>query len=93
MVNNLANPQPLTTAQKFYQLSVDYFTYLYSRWQDEKDYEDPAEYLESMKKRGLEHGVVVTKFTKRPFGCEFECDGKKYKLTIGSRQYAYKQIG
>ena len=38
--------------------------YLYDRWQDEKEYEDFADYIEHTKKFIDEHGLTFVKMTK-----------------------------
>jgi hypothetical protein len=46
--------------------------YLYSRYQDEKQYEDFKEYENVMKTHVLQHAPANTKFiraNKKPFGC------------------------
>lgn len=44
--------------------------YLHARWQDEKEYEDFAEYRRVVEKR-LPEGFTLTDMTKRPFAFTF----------------------
>lgn len=54
--------------------------YLYSRWQDERKYEDWKEYEDSMKKQIEKVKLQFIKGNKRPFGC-IVTDGES-KITI-----------
>lgn len=49
--------------------------YLWSRWQDEREYEDFADYVDSAKKAIEENGAVFEKLTKRPFRVTYRVDG------------------
>jgi hypothetical protein len=43
---------------------IDFFGYLYGRWQDEKEYEDFQEYIDAVENR---LGLPIERMTKRPF--------------------------
>lgn len=59
--------------------------YLYDRWQDEKEYEDFAEYKKVA--QGYCTGdVKFEKLTKSPFALTFTSDGHTYTAKINSRQ-------
>ena len=45
---------------------------LYGRWLDESEYEDIAQYGAALNNSAEPFGLVVTKMTKRPWGCYFE---------------------
>ena len=47
-----------------------HLTVLYGRWQDEKKYEDIADYGKNIA-AALPDGFTLTKMTKGPFGFEF----------------------
>lgn len=69
--------------------------YLYSRWQDEKQYEDFEEYKKVMIKN-LEpfEGFTLTKATKRPFGFQFTIgNGALYAVEVNSRSSSWGRIG
>jgi len=53
--------------QIYRQYPIDTLGNLYGRWQDEKEFEDFAEYEKVMKK-GVGEGCQFVKGTKRPFG-------------------------
>ena len=55
--------------------------YLVGRWQDEKEYEDPEEYLAKLREV-VPDGVILTKFLRRPFGCRFTAGGETFDLKI-----------
>lgn len=46
----------------------DTLDYLECRWQDEREYEDFAEYQKVLKTKIEEQGYAFVKATKRPFG-------------------------
>jgi hypothetical protein len=47
-----------------------YFAYLYDRWQDERQYEDFADYRVALDKRASAIGATVRSFTRQPFRAE-----------------------
>jgi len=47
---------------------IDLLAALYERWQDEKDYEDPRDYLKAIQ----QVMPTATKLTKNPFGVIYE---------------------
>lgn len=67
--------------------------HLYSRWQDEKEYEDINDYGAVIIKK-LPKGFKLLKMSKRPFGFDWTMEnGFKYQLTMTARQLAWKRIG
>ena len=62
------------------------FGYLWGRWQDEKEYEDPADYEKHVAQKLESHGVTNVKMTKRPFGFKFDVNGASAHITVTSRQ-------
>lgn len=74
--------------------------YLYSRWQDEKKYEDFKAYSEEMKKLLNKFDTCslvtwkFTKATKKPFGFEFREYGlqRDIKITMTSKQIEWKAL-
>jgi hypothetical protein len=76
------------TARSFFDAAGQTLSYLYSRWQDEKEYENIDLYLMPLNKAANEAGVQLTAMTKRPFGVKFVADGTKFHATInGSGRY------
>ena len=76
---------------------IDNLSYLYSRWQDEKEYEDFADYIERMKsdfnrfcKEIPMKNAVFVKGQKRPFGFVFDFEGWRVALSINSSQIRWK---
>ncbi|MEF9983752.1 MAG: hypothetical protein RR806_07495 [Oscillospiraceae bacterium] len=67
--------------------TANLFCNLYERWQDEKDYEDIAEYLKVIQKSIPE----AIKITKRPFSVMCKCDDGILQIGI-KRKGEYMQI-
>lgn len=65
---------------------------LASRWMDEQEYENIAEYQAVIAKQ-LPKGFVITRMTKRPFGFEFTIGTSAvYAIICSSRSYQWKRI-
>jgi len=80
-------------AVKFFNDSAEMIIELYLRWQDEKDYENIADYADALDPMAEEAGVVIVKMNKRPFGCNFTVSGKTFRLSLSARgTLAYKRI-
>jgi hypothetical protein len=58
---------------------ADHCGYLWARWQDEREYEDFKDYVESIeaKFRTELPAAKVLKVTKRPFKVDFELEGER----------------
>jgi hypothetical protein len=68
--------------------------YLSSRWADEHEYEDIADYqkrLESDLATMNVVGFTITKMVKRPFGFVAQYKGAEYKFTAGAHVYKYQR--
>lgn len=69
------------------------FDYLYSRWQDEFEYEDFADYIAVMKSKLEEHeGVKFVRALKRPFGCVYTVHDVKYQIKVTAREVSYYRL-
>ena len=55
-------------AEQAFDAMGERLIYLYSRWQDEREYEDWADYAKEMAKTAAQSGFVAIKTAKRPFG-------------------------
>lgn len=67
--------------------------YLYVRWQDEREYEDFADYADAMRKAlGADHTFV--RATKRPFGMVVRPSGFPFdvQIFINSTSFGYKRV-
>jgi hypothetical protein len=64
---------------------AEFLAYLYGRWQDEKEYEDFADYKKALLGK-LPAGSTVDRFTKSPFRVEFSVPGqpKRYMRVKGN---------
>jgi hypothetical protein len=64
--------------------------YLYSRWQDEKEYENINDYAKPMNRHFERHGLTLEKMTKRPFGCIVVINGKRYQVYVNNSSMGWK---
>jgi len=71
---------------------ADYFGYLYERWQDEKQYEDFAQYVAAMSNK-LGGGVSGVVMTKRPWKIVFVLNGQKCYFQRRGQTIEYGTIG
>jgi hypothetical protein len=65
---------------------------LYSRWMDERAYENINDYGNVMKPLVEQHGATFVKATKRPFG--FICSIKEvhYAFELTTKGYSYTRL-
>ena len=61
---------------------------LEQRWQDESEYEDFADYIESARRALAKAGATLQQLTKYPFTCVFYIDSPKalYRITSSAKQ-------
>ena len=68
---------------------------LYERWQDEKEYEDFADY-EKVIKEAVDKigGITFIKGTKRPFGFQYELCGRRlqYAVKVKGRYLSFETM-
>lgn len=71
----------------------DRLGYLWSRWQDEKEYEDFGTYADEMKKL-IPEGFKFVKATKSPFGFQVQPDDFKIivQVRVTSREIGWKAV-
>ena len=84
--------QKSPNALKFFNLAATEFSYLYERWQDEKEYENIKDYQKLLDSIAQPCGVVIIKMNKRPFGCNFTVDGKTFAIKMTATKYSYIRI-
>ena len=68
--------------------------YLYSRWQDEGQYEDFKEYGIAMHKASTAlkmKGLTFVKATKRPFGLLVELEAVQYQIGVNASSIYFKR--
>lgn len=68
--------------------------YLYSRWLDEKEYEDINDYQKFLEKH-LPIGITVVKMNKRPFGFNFRINtdpGNEYQYYVMNKSVGWKRL-
>jgi hypothetical protein len=71
-VRRLQKHKIIAAIEKAVDDNMERLCYLYERWQDEKEYEDWAEYAAVMS--GM-FGELFVRATKRPFGCVIRVEG------------------
>ena len=64
----------------------------YSRWLDEKDYEDINDYAVLFTAKVVELGGEFIKMTKRPFGFQYKLGNVTIHVSISNNRYGYKSI-
>lgn len=87
-------PNPVATAKadKIFTQVENQALNLYSRWLDEKDYEDIADYGEGIRPRIEAGGGKLLKMTKRPFGFIVDVDGCQYAYRVTATQYSFRRV-
>jgi len=65
---------------------------LYSRWLDEREYEDIREYGDNIKPLIERENVRFVKMVKRPFGPVFTVDNCNYHISITTKKIQVKQV-
>jgi hypothetical protein len=71
-----------------------FFSYLYSRWQDEKEFEDIEDYKKAVQTRVPESWTVLS-MTKQPFAFTFSLEnapGSVFRFRMNSRSMAFDHI-
>lgn len=69
----------------------DRLGYLWSRWQDEKEYEDFGEY-EKVLRTLVPEGFTFVKSSKRPFGMRVSYSGIHAVVTVTGRSIGWKIV-
>lgn len=65
---------------------------LWCRWQDEREYEDIAEYRAVIKAK-LPKGFTMLTMSKRPFGFTFSIGTEAvYRVSVTARSYGWRRI-
>lgn len=75
--------------------NINFLSNLYGRWQDEKEYEDFAEYAKAMKKMVATTKIKFIKAAKRPFGFIVDTGGETHRyiqVYINSRYIGWKAV-
>ncbi len=66
-------------------------TYLYSRWQDEKAYEDFLDYRTEMEKI-VPEGFSFVSAKRRPFGMSVSYGPYKFEVSVKAKSIQWKRI-
>jgi len=80
-----------------FEALTDRLSYLYGRWQDEKEYEEFQEYInnlckffEKVKKEHKISNAIFVKMQKRPFQFVFDFEGYTVNFYINSKKLGWK---
>lgn len=87
-------PHTKVRINEVFSAKADFLATLRDRWQDEKEYEDFADYVEAMKK-ALPADIHLVKMTKSPFGFTFTVDnqpGAVYEMRATARQVRWGRV-
>jgi len=84
--------EALAKATSIFNALQDRIFYLYERWQDEKEYEDFADYQKSAKERVEALGFGYIDMTKRPFAIKVQIDEYQIALSVTQKTYKWKRI-
>lgn len=81
-----------TDAEKIYKDLQSTIVYLYGRWQDERAFEDFANYVGVVKNAlaSSNDAAVFEKMTKRPFAVTFTLGQDRVVVGVGSEKYYYR---
>lgn len=82
-------PQATPEALAFYRDAEQMMTNLASRWLDEYQHEDIADYMAPLQPLAERCGVELLKMTKRPFGVRYRVGAKEFHAKVTSRVYQY----
>ena len=79
-------------AELIFEAMQGTMVYLYGRWQDERAYEDFANYVGVVKNAlaSSNDAAVFEKMTKRPFAVTFTLGQDKVVIGISGKTYFYK---
>ena len=79
-------------AELIFEAMQGTMVYLYGRWQDERAYEDFAQYVTVAKNAlaSANSAAVFEKMTKCPFAVTFTIGQDRVVVGVGSEKYYYK---
>lgn len=87
-INHVTSTAALVVGE--YVKAVEHFDYLYQRWQDESEYEDFNEYVESMKTR-LPAGAREVRMHRRPFQLDYVLNGQRMYMRATREGVRYNE--
>ncbi len=89
---NKTTPANIAKIEAFLDLIQNLMLNLYDRWQDEKEYEDIADYAIPLRKH-LPEGWTLQVMTKRPFGFKFDIGTEAvYTAFVKASGYGWSRI-
>lgn len=89
-------PKPLSAegqaVSSFLNEGAETLSYLYERWQDEREHEDINDYAKPLAKLAEKHGLSIIKMNKKPFGCNVSINNRKFQIDVTARSMGWKEI-
>ena len=79
-------------ARELYEQLEEKMVNLYSRWLDERNYEDIRDYSVHFENDVQAIGGTFVRMTSRPFGFVYTLEGVSYQIAIAKDTYTYKRI-
>lgn len=86
------SPEIKTKGTIFFNKAVNRLQYLYSRWLDEREYEDFADYIEAARKLCEGYGAEFIRLGKRPFRMDYKIGDRQLFIKITSREAAWFRV-
>lgn len=86
--------EQIRKVDQFTHAEVNILSQLRERWQDEKEYEDFADYGARLKRSVEEYGqgFEFVAATKSPFGMKVKVEGFVIHVTVNSRSLGWKRL-
>lgn len=82
----------MALAKKIFEDMQGFLCTLHSRWQDEKKYEDFADYKAAIVKALAAYPVSDISVEKQPFTVSFTLLERVYVITVKANEYSYKRM-
>ena len=88
------NEQNRREANRLLEKVIARLGYLFDRWQDEKDYEDFADYKGNIKRLLNDEGAKFIGLKQRPFELTYDCAhlDRKVVVRVTSKEFKVSQI-
>lgn len=87
----MSNVVTTNAGQHVVNVLGDFLFDLYERWQDEKEYEDIADYGKAIAK-SLPAGFEFVAISKRPWGFTFRKDASTWQIAVTSRSIKFRKV-
>ena len=94
MAKSLEEKARREVALKIFRSLEDLMVDFWSRWQDEREYEDINDYGKVIQTEldTFDAGAKLVTMSKRPFGFTYTLSEVSYKVTVKLGSYGYKRV-